>query len=231
MISGMGCAWAWAAVLAGAVEPAAVGAAAGAGSPPSAASVTTDSSGPLVRAVPSVREDASARPPILEMKVRMPRLGIGIGPVLRLGPSGGAWNSAAGVDATFGWMMGYGRPGGAAGERERLLFVLPQVGYSFVGSGPSATHLFVLGPGVGVGSRLIFVAYTPRFVAGSAQDQRAVGIRHGLSASLMMGVLSVEVAHQWLHVGGDLGSQHDLRLTLDVNLASLFGMISALRMG
>lgn len=90
-------------------------------------------------------------------------------------------------------------------------WVAPQLGYSY---GQSA-NLFTLGMGVGYGSALAGVMYTPRLITGTPQDERVVGFRHGLAGHFLLGLLSIEVAHQVMPRGGR--TEQDLRLMVNLN--------------
>jgi hypothetical protein len=154
-----------------------------------------------------------------------PLIGVELGPLWRLGaspvpllPPAAVGGTEFALDVTLGGLHGL-RSRDAASSSWRTLWLLPQLGYSFATTQPVRTDLFVVGLGVGVGSKLLLAAYTPRLVAGSSLGESAVGVRQGLAIQVLDGLFGVELAHQWLHL--DSGGQHDLRLMFRVNAGML----------
>jgi hypothetical protein len=101
--------------------------------------------------------------------------------------------------------------------------------------GPRGNETIVLalgGPSVSYGSMWLSVGWSPRLVLGDVAEHRAVGLRNTVSLCVMFGLGCVDAAHQYLSIGE--GSQHDLRLTMsvDVGMAAQFILqFAALRPG
>lgn len=169
----------------------------------------------------------------------LPMLVLGLGPVWRLGTSpvpldpGSQPPTSPGaefaLDVSAGLSVG-GHPRSEGGEAERLLWITPEVGYSYARTSPGGTHLFTAGTGLGFGSRLFFVSYAPRLLVGRALGipGTSLGVRNGLAFNLLYGSLGVEVAHQYLHFPApDLvtDSQHDMRLMFRLNVGHLLALV------
>lgn len=138
--------------------------------------------------------------------IPVPFATVGLGP--RWGLDSADRSHSLALDLSFG--LNFMRIRGEMFEHAGL-WVAPQLGYSY---GQSA-NLFTLGMGVGYGSALVGVMYTPRLITGTPDDERVVGFRHGLAGHLLLGFLSIEVAHQVMPRGGR--TEQDLRLMVNLN--------------
>lgn len=177
----------------------------------------------------------------------LPFLTLGLGPMWRLGdspvplapslPPVDPAASAAGSGAEFALDLrlglGFGARRRGSSTFQTMFWLLPELGYSYGKTAPSATHLFMAGPGIGYGGKLVLVRYAPHFVVGRALGETALGVRNGLGLALLYGLFGVEVAHQYLHYtgtgagGAPLGGQHDVRLMLSLNMVPLVIAIGA----
>lgn len=139
----------------------------------------------------------------------LPFIDVAVGPRWPL-PTG---DVTVAVDIKVGVRLGFT---GNEGPTAPGFWLSPELGYSYAPS----THLFVVGTGLGFGSRRFAIDYTPRFVVGSGPSGTALGGRHGLSFHLLNGLLGVEVAHQYI-------GEHDMRLMFYINpgllLVGVFG--------
>jgi len=75
------------------------------------------------------------------------------------------------------------------------IVVNPEAGYSFDGIG---LHAFNLTCGVGYGHALAAITYHPRLLAGTLNDQFAIGMRNGLALKLFVDMMSLEIGHQFV---------------------------------
>lgn len=168
----------------------------------------------------------------------LPMLVLGMGPVWRLGTSPvplepGAGAMARSPEAEFALDLSAGLSlGGRAArwESERLLWITPELGYSYAKTEPGRTHLFTAGTGLGFGSRVFFASYAPRFVVGRSLGLpgTVVGVRNGLVFNILYGSLGVEVAHQYLHFSAPdvaTSGQHDVRLMFRLNAGHLIALV------
>lgn len=96
------------------------------------------------------------------------------------------------------------------------------VGVSVGPRGHESPALWLGGPSVGYGTVWLMAFWSPRFVFGEVQGATAIGLRNTVSGCAFMGLTCLELAHQHLWVAG--ASQHDLRLSLGVDL----GMVAQL---
>lgn len=99
--------------------------------------------------------------------------------------------------------------------------IFPELGYSLTmapveGDSDTLTHLAKIGVSAGYGSAWATVSYGARLLLGARGPDVAVGVRHGVTGRFVYNILSVEIAHQLLAVGG--GLEQDLRFTASVNL-------------
>lgn len=107
-------------------------------------------------------------------------------------------------------------PSGSGDLLDRVVVIYPELGYAFQNL---SQHLFTGGAYVGFGPGMVFGSYGARFLAGQEQNTRAIGLRHGLGLHLFVDVLSLELQHQVLWLGGQ--SRHDLVVWLGVNLVEI----------
>jgi hypothetical protein len=96
----------------------------------------------------------------------------------------------------------------------------PELGYSYDAIGLNAFNATF---GVGLGNAMIAVAYHPRFIAGRAAGETAVGMRNGLALHAVFDTLSLELGHQFVHYGD--AYHHDVRILLGVNPAPFFKLL------
>jgi hypothetical protein len=142
---------------------------------------------------------------------------LGLG-VLLAPPSGDKYERGHGVEPVEAWFW-------------------PELGYTWSPGAPGFAHAAFLGLGFGVGNDFVAGYYKPRGVLGfgpgeaglapmvtqapgglGPEDRLFPGLRHGLSAQLAWGTLGAEVSHGMVWADG---MHHDLRFSLDVNLAPL----------
>ena len=97
-----------------------------------------------------------------------------------------------------------------------------EVGYAYDGA---TEHAFQLVPGIGYGHPLAFVSYHPHLLIGSAYDQTSFGLRNGLTMHLLVDMVSLEIAEQFVSAAG---AHHDVRVMFGVNPAAFVYAISKL---
>lgn len=106
-----------------------------------------------------------------------------------------------------------------------LLILIPELGYTYESRG---AHLASLGLGLGIRNFVVGVHYVPRFVLGSNKKALALGIRHGVMLEALLGILTLEFAHQVLWTDGQ--PVHDIRLLAGVDLVrALYIMFTSMR--
>lgn len=93
------------------------------------------------------------------------------------------------------------------------------VGLSIGPRGGDTQALWLAGPGISYGRLWLMVGWSPRLVLGSVGDRTALGVRNTLSVCTFVGVVCVDVAHQYLSVQG--GSQQDLRFGVGLDLGMI----------
>jgi len=99
-------------------------------------------------------------------------------------------------------------------------WVLPEVAYELRSSGHHSSHALSLGCGVGYGILgPALVSYTPRLLIGRADEQVAVGLRHGIAAHGVFTFFYLELSHQVLYSGG-ITSQ-EIQLGGGLNLGAM----------
>jgi len=108
----------------------------------------------------------------------------------------------------------------------------PELGYSLTfapvdGAPDMLTHLAKLGISAGYGFAWATASYGARLLLGARGPDFAIGVRHGVTGRFVYNVLSVEVEHQLLAVGGLL--EQDLRATASVNLFLFMLAVGAIR--
>jgi hypothetical protein len=86
-------------------------------------------------------------------------------------------------------------------------------GYTFDGFSDDL-HAFHVTAGAGYGAFLLGGLVQPRFIIGRRGGELAIGMRNGLRAFYFGDLLSLEIAHQFVHVDE---LQHDVRLMLGVS--------------
>lgn len=106
----------------------------------------------------------------------------------------------------------------------RLVGLYPELSYTYQ---VSERHLFTAGGYVGLGTFNVLGSYGARFVAGTDHGQAALGVRHGLGLHLLLDMLSLEVAHQPLWIGGQV--QHDLLVFVGLNPLQLVNRLVGLQ--
>jgi hypothetical protein len=107
-------------------------------------------------------------------------------------------------------------------RRGRFLALGADVGLSLGPRGDGAEALWLGGPSGSVGGVWFMMGWSPRFVFGSLAGTTALGLRNTVSLCAFVGVVCLDLAHQYLSVG--VGSQHDVRAALGLDL----GMIAQL---
>jgi hypothetical protein len=93
-----------------------------------------------------------------------------------------------------------------------------EAGYLFDGFGDDL-HAFHATLGLGYGAFLIGGLYQPRLILGMAGDGAAVGIRNGMRGYWLADMVSLELAHQFVH-HHDRG-HHDIHVLIAMNFLSL----------
>jgi hypothetical protein len=146
----------------------------------------------------------------------LPTARVDLGALWLLSP---ARTSGFTAHVTGGAAIGWPGPG-----LERLftpsLWLFPELSYDYRDALARDSHTVSLGLGAGWGNLLwINGGYVARFTAGVAAGEAAVGMRHGLFARCFGMLLNLELSHQLLSAGGEVG--HELQLTVGLNLGSL----------
>ena len=142
-----------------------------------------------------VRESESRHSP----KLLLPFLNLAMGPRWPLPTADVAFALDLSIGVHLGWTRN-GRPTSAG------FWLSPLLAYSHT----SDTDLFVVGTGLGFGSRRFAIDYIPRMVIGSGPAGTVIGGRHGIAFHLINGLVGVEVAHQY-------SGEHDVRLMFYLN--------------
>lgn len=150
-------------------------------------------------------------------RLLLPMARINIGPLMALRPETvNDFSLQLQGGLLFGW------PGTNTLERLFVptLWLLPELGYDFRRLPSGAGHLMALGAGVGYGN-LMFVLgmYGVKLVAGKAEDQSAIGVRHGVQAHFLATIVNVSFEHQMIYFGETL--HQELLLSVGVNLAGV----------
>ena len=117
------------------------------------------------------------------------------------------------------------------GVRSIEAWFWPEIGYTWRPDAPGFEHAATAGLGFGVGNDFLAGYYKPRGVLGMRglfgddamgeggdQGMRRLfpGMRHGVSAQALWGAVGLEASHGMVFADG---VHHDLRLSLDINLA------------
>lgn len=149
-----------------------------------------------------------------------------IRPVFRVAPGfsarpTGSHRSAFGFDMLVSTM--YGLHGGY-----RQWGLAPEIGYSL--RVPRLEHRLLAGLGLvyGINAEAATVGWLPRLVVQPDAQARGLGVRNGLWFNFAENGFSVELSHQWLQRGGV--GQHELQVTLGIDLAMLVLVITDARM-
>lgn len=149
-----------------------------------------------------------------------------IRPVLRVAPGFNAriadsQRAAFGFDVLASTM--FGLHGGY-----RQLGLAPELGYSL--RVPRLEHRLLAGLGLvyGINAEVATVGWLPRVVVQPDSQALGLGMRNGLWLNFAENGFSVELSHQWLRRGGL--DQHELQVTLGIDLAMLVLVISDARM-
>jgi len=112
--------------------------------------------------------------------------------------------------------------GGSVGQGPRWA-LFPEVGYSSSGLSGSRSSQFLGGLGLLWGTWSAAVGVVPRLAVGTSAGQFAVGSRLGVMGSFLYDSLALEVAHQWLRVGGR--NLHEGRVLASLNLVSIGALL------
>ncbi len=145
----------------------------------------------------------------------VPVFRIALGPAIHVAPASEE-QVELGLDVTAGAIA-------MLGEDAISPIVNPELGYTFDSLG---IHAFNLTCGVGVGSPFAALLYQPRFVIGTGAGELAVGMRNGLGFHVLADLGSLEIAHQFMHLGGEL--HHDVRVMFGVNPAAFVFLVMGL---
>jgi len=122
-------------------------------------------------------------------------------------------------DASFAFDL---MAGGTIGVAPKLS-VFPEFGYGHSRLREAREDLFLAGVGPLWGNEIAAVGVVPRFALGKSNSQFAIGTRTGLIGSFGMDILAIEVAHQWLRVGGQ--NLHEGRVMASINILPLFAAV------
>lgn len=149
-----------------------------------------------------------------------------IRPVLRVAPGFNAriadtHRAAFGFDVLASTMFGL-----HGGYRQWGL--APELGYSL--RVPRLEHRVLAGLGLvyGINAEAMTVGWLPRVVVQPEPRALGLGVRNGLWLNFAENGFSVELSHQWLRRGGI--DQHELQVTLGIDLAMLVLVIADARM-
>lgn len=149
-----------------------------------------------------------------------------IRPVLRVAPGFNAriadtHRAAFGFDVLASTMFGL-----HGGYRQWGL--APELGYSL--RVPRLEHRVLAGLGLvyGINAEAMTVGWLPRVVVQPDPRALGLGVRNGLWLNFAENGFSVELSHQWLRRGGI--DQHELQVTLGIDLAMLVLVIADARM-
>lgn len=134
-------------------------------------------------------------------------------------PDAGPVRGEFALDVTAGVRVFRQRRGG------RAWLLGPELGFSPVTRGDDVTVLWHFGAVFGYGSVPLHVAWAPRFVVGAVDRGDVLGVRNGLQVTALAGLGCMELSHQWLR--GDAGDEHDVRLTVGVDVGMLVHRIMA----
>lgn len=105
-------------------------------------------------------------------------------------------------------------------------FVHPELGYSYQDTGQ---HLFSVGGYAGFGHLFLYGSYGVRFLIGRQSEETALGLRHGMGLHALHDLLTLEVSHQPLWVGGAV--QHDVIVWLGLNPLQFFNLVAVVSGG
>ncbi len=141
-------------------------------------------------------------------------------PTLRLG-FGTAIGKLPGESPTAGFA--FDLMGGATVGVHPYISVFPEIGYGYTRLRGDKQHLFLAGVGPLFGNEYAAVGVVPRFAVGDFGELFAIGTRTALVGSFAYDVVALEVAHQWLRVGGE--DLHEARITASINVLPLFAVI------
>jgi hypothetical protein len=149
-----------------------------------------------------------------------------IRPVFRVAPGfsarpTGSHQAAFGFDVLASTM--FGLHGGY-----RQLGLAPELGYSL--RTPTLEHRLLAGLGLvyGVNAEVATVGWLPRVVVQPDAQARGLGVRNGLWVNFAENGFSVELSHQWMQRAGV--GQHELQVTLGIDLAMLVLVVTKARM-
>lgn len=146
----------------------------------------------------------------------LPSLGIDLGGGWRISGAN-ALGFQLSVDA--GLQLGWPGRSGVELLLVPALWVMPRLGYAYrsqVDTLPDS-HFLSVGLGVGYGQLLSARGlYLPRFLVGKVGSEVALGLRHGLAGSFLLGIFNVELAHQVEWSAGLV--QHQVLISLGINV-------------
>ena len=106
-------------------------------------------------------------------------------------------------------------------HRERGVWFMTDVGYSYEGSAPRGGHFLAVGGAALWGTLSLSVGLSARAVVGGSHGRFAAGVREALVLSAIGGGIVLEVGHQWLQVDE---ARHDFRWTVAINPVNLYAM-------
>lgn len=120
--------------------------------------------------------------------------------------------------------------------------LFPELGYMYQRRDQGTTALFNAGLGLGyMPSPWVYFAYIPRFVVGRVYGadasgnaspdlyRSALGVRHGLQVGLLAGVVTAELAHQFLGMPGRNQDELIAMFGIDVLRLGIIGFLVGLR--
>ena len=110
-----------------------------------------------------------------------------------------------------------------AGDRKSVVILSGDVGLSYGPRSGDTRALWLAGAGISFGSVVLTIGWSPRLVYGRIDGETALGLRNTFSLGFLTGVVTLDVAHQYLSVADD--SQHDIRLTLGVDVGLIGQML------
>lgn len=129
---------------------------------------------------------------------------------------------ATGTDAGFAFDVAVG----VVVPVGRRVSLWPEVGYSLNVREARSGHFFIAGVAPMFGKPEGRIGVAPRLVVGDAWGASGVGLRTGLVASVVHGLMSLEVGHQWIRTGGR--DVHDGRFLISVDVLMGLKAVAAL---
>lgn len=109
--------------------------------------------------------------------------------------------------------------------------VAMDMGYAFdlSFSGLAYRHAFILGASPGVGTGFWTFRWSPHLQLGTAEGAFSVGVRNGLVAGYLRGLLEAELSHCYLRAGGL--DHHSVRLIVGLDIGMFISAFSAVMNG